>query len=343
MKRLRVRRFRTARFRVCSARLSARASAPVLALWGLFIASWLMGCASAVSNRAFEVGSGQAESAIRAVDATGTTVELERPPERIVTLLPSLTETVAALGGLSRLVGVTANDNYPPEVTKLPKVGDMTVDAERVLALRPDLVLAGRHHAEGVVPKLRAFGVPAFVVDDQAKSLEDVFASIGVVAELLGESARGKALAFDLKAKVERLKAEVAEIPAEARRSAFVALSPPPELYTAGGDTFIGAVLETAGVQNVAGKAGGWPLWSAEDVVAQDPAVILIVGPSDDATARQSWLSYPGLSALQAVREGRVAVVDADRLSRPGPRIVEALYEVAHAVYPEWIAVPRTP
>ncbi|QZA33908.1 ABC transporter substrate-binding protein [Hydrogenibacillus sp. N12] len=335
------------RRRASGHRFDAGAVRRAWALALLFGALWLAlgGCLSGpfpgAPPKGADDGAVREAAAIRLVDATGAEVALPAPARRVVTLLPSLTETVAAVAGAKVLVGVTANDTYPPEVRTLPTVGDMAVDPERVAALRPDLILAGRFHGTTVVPALRRLGIPVFVEEENARTFDDVYRTIRNVAALLGEGKRGEALVARLSSRVQAIEAAVRAVPEAERKTAFVLLSPPPDVYTAGGDTFIGAVLRAAGVMNVAEAAEGWPLWSAEDVVRADPDVLLLVAGEGEA---KRWIEAlrrsPGLSTLRAVRESRVVAIDADRISRPGPRLVEALVEVVRAVYPG-VVVPE--
>lgn len=254
-------------------------------------------------------------------DDWGRTITLPRSPQRIVSLAPSVTEVLFAVGAGERVVGVTAWCNYPPAAAALPKVGDERISEERVLALRPDLVVADGNLEPAVVQRLEKLGLTVLVV--APRNLEGVWHAIQVVAKAVGKEKNGEKLVADLRRRV----AAVEERVRERRRPAVrvLVLLDPPGLYTAGPGTFLDELIRRAGGENVAGGAPvPWPVLSEEEVILRDPEVIvLLYGDPAVVLQKKSW------QGITAVRRGHVWRVDADVFSRPGPRLVEALETMA--------------
>ncbi len=248
--------------------------------------------------------------------------EPKAPPSRIVTLAPSITEIVLELGAGASLVGVSRYDDAP-QVARLPKVGGFLDPApEAVLALRPDAVLAQPSPGnKGAVQRLADLGVPVLLLP--LHSIEDIQASTRAVAKLLGEQARGEAAVARIDEGLAAVRQRTAELP---KRRALVVYGWQP-LVVAGPGTFADALLAAAGGENVAAAAGGaYPVFSAEAAVAASPDVVL------DASG-----AHDGGAALPALA-GKVHVVKSRALARPGPRLVEAVEELAAILHP---ASPR--
>lgn len=270
-------------------------------------------------------------------------------PTRIVSLLPSNTELLAALSATDRLVCVTSNDTYPPDVTRLPYVGDMTVNGEAVLACAPDLVLASPYQEEDVVPFLRRSGIPVLVVPE-ARNLTDIVTALVEVGRAIGADDRAQAVAAHLTTVLETF--SLPDGVREGEPRIWLEIAPPPELYTAGGDTFLGEALRRAGGRGLADAETGWPLWSAEDVLAKDPDIILLLHhayPDVRARAQEEQdrprpvrkappdvvarlAERPGWAKISAIRHESVYVLDEDIFSRPTPRLIEALPELAYVL-----------
>ena len=254
-----------------------------------------------------------AHAAIHVTDDRGITVTLAAPPQRIVTLLPSLGETVCALGACDRLVGVDDFANWPPQVARLPHVGGVD-DAriESIVALRPDLVLLSS--TARALPRLQALGVPVLGLD--VKTLADVHRVLGKV---------GQALGVDAAAVRQRIEAGIAAaartMPPQARaQRVYVEVGGG---YAASASSHIGEILARLGAANVVpGSLGTVPQLNAEFVVRADPDLV-IVGSHSAASLAQR----PGWPGLRALREGRLCVLspqDGDIVMRPGPRLAEA-------------------
>jgi iron complex transport system substrate-binding protein len=266
-------------------------------------------------------------------DDDGVPVRIDAPPGRIVTFAPSVTEIVFALGAGDRLVGVSGSyDDYPAAAKNIPEIGgagDFGVEPnlERVVSLRPDLFLT-IEGGDQWKKRLRGLGVDVFTID--SVSLEDTFHDIETVGRLTGTTDAAERL-------VERMRAEDREIEAkvagEPPVSCFFEVFYPP-LTTVGPDTFIADLLRRAGCDSVSANArSDYPVWSVDDLVREDPKVFLVSSESGGTAAAVA--ARPGFAAIAAVMQGRVVLLDSDLVSRPGPRIVDGLRELAEALHPE--------
>lgn len=262
-------------------------------------------------------------------DDAGRQVTFEQPPQRIISIAPSNTEILFALGLGDRVVGIDAFSNFPSEAMDTPRVGDyLEPDLERVAAADPDLILATAFHIDTVLTEFETLGLPAVVLEPA--NLDEVFASILQVGAIAGEPARAAALVCALQARVAAVSAAVADAP---RTSVFVELDP--GLYTVGPGTFIDDIIARAGGANIAADAGEmWPQLSAEAVVSANPEVILLADEAGGVTPEQV-AARSGWEGVTAVEQGRVIVIDPDLVARPGPRVVDGLEAVAAALHPD--------
>ncbi|MBA4494816.1 ABC transporter substrate-binding protein [Paenactinomyces guangxiensis] len=263
---------------------------------------------------------------IQLKDQGGNLVTIEKQPQRIVSLIPSNTEIAYALNLGKQMVGVTTNDDYPAEVKKLPKVGDFKINVEKVVALKPDLVLANAANGKETIDQLKKLGIPVLVLD--AQSIRDVYKSI----DLVGDATNRTREADQLVARMEKEKRDVftklAAIPQEKRLKVWIEISP--DLFSAGGDTFMHELVTVAGGKNVAADLKGWPQVSAEQVVKWNPDVIISThGGEQEILARKGW------ATISAVKNKRVYAMDPNLTNRPGPRITEGIEKIAVALYPE--------
>ncbi len=256
------------------------------------------------------------EAAITVVDDGGHALRLPAPPQRIVTLLPSLTETVCALQACERLVGTDRFSNWPASVLSLPKLGGLEdTPVERLVALRPDLVLtAGSARA---VDRLRALGLPVLVLEP--RSLADTESVIRRVAQALGDAAAGPALWRQLQ---QRLQGAASRVPPalKGQKVYFEVASTP---FAAGQASFIGQLLQALQMGNVVPAAmGAFPQLNPEFVVRAQPDIIMAT-----AAAVAEMPARPGWAALRALNRGHHCGFDAaawDPLVRPGPRLADA-------------------
>lgn len=279
-------------------------------VWGAALASWFA-CASA---------------AVTVVDDGGQAVTLPRPPTRIVTLAPSLTELVFAAGAGAAIVGTTALSDFPEAATRIARVGDASrLDVERVLALKPDLVLVWQRGNLGrEIEQIEAAGVALFRLEP--RRLDEVPRAIERLGALLGHDDEAKRSAAGLRATLARLR-QAHEHAAQVRVFYQVWQSP---LLTINGNHLIADVISLCGGRNVFADVGPLvPAVSVEAVVAADPEAIVTANEEGGrAPAWQRASSQSSLAAwrrhrqLTAVRRGWLFALNGDLISRQGPRIV---------------------
>jgi iron complex transport system substrate-binding protein len=224
-------------------------------------------------------------------------------------------------------VGVTDYDDYPPEVTEIPKVGDFVApNIEAIAAAEPDLVLATTGVQTDAIERLEGLGAVVVAVDPQ--DLEGLYASIEMVGEATGEPVEARALASSMR---EEIAAVTETVSSEESATVFVEIAQDP-LFTAGAGTLIDDLVSAAGGTNVVVEEG-YVAYSAEQVVSDDPEVYLATaGSMGDPEA---LASRPGFSSLTAVQEGRVEILEDNLVSRPGPRVVLGVEAIARALHPE--------
>lgn len=254
-------------------------------------------------------------------DDRGALLALPSPPRRIVSLLPSFTESVCALGACDRLVGTDRFSNWPASVAALPKLGGLEdAQIERIVALKPDLVLASS--TARVVDRLESLGVSVLVLE--SRSHADVRRTLAVLAQVLalpGADAR-------IWARIESELADAARrVPARLRgKRVYFELDTTP--YAAGAGSFIDETLERLGLRNaLAPSLGPFPRLNPEYVVRLQPDIVIAVDRELAAMARR-----PGWASLHALRDGSICALPGDRYElvvRPGPRLGEAAAALA--------------
>jgi iron complex transport system substrate-binding protein len=264
-------------------------------------------------------------------DSVGRLVRVPERPERVITLAPSLTEVVFALDAGDRLVADTSFCDYPPEATAKPHIGDTQhPDLERIVALKPDLVLLSTaSQLEETVARLDRVGIPVFVTEE--RDLDGVLAGIERLGDLLGEPAKGRALATRLRDRTSAVRERVANRPVP--RVFFMVGDRP--LFTAGRGTFVNDLILRAGGRSISGdETADWPTYSPEAVIARAPDIIVIPVATHGIAAEGMALPEM-LRETPAARAGRVVRIDADLLMRPGPRLVDGLEQLARLFHPE--------
>ena len=259
---------------------------------------------------------GAVQAGITVEDDRGRRIELPAAPQRIVSLLPSLTETVCALQACALLVGVDRYSNWPPSVRTLPKLGGLEdTQIERIMAIKPDVVLAAG--SARAIDRLEALGLRVVVLEP--KNLQDTERVLVQVARLLGDAPAGPAL---WQAMQTRVNAAAARVPASLRgqKVYFEVASAP---YAASEASFIGETLARLGMGNVVPAAlGPFPKLNPEFVVRAKPDLIMA---TQRAVAQMA--GRPGWGSMRALREQRHCGFDSERwevLVRPGPRLAEA-------------------
>jgi len=269
------------------------------------------------------------------VDGLGRKIMINAVPQRIVSLAPSNTEILFALGLGDKVVGVTEYCNYPEAAKTKPKVGGFsTVDIEKVVSLRPDLVLATQIHSKTIIPALEKLGLT--VVALTPSSLTGVLDSITLVGKITGQSKEASELIKDLSTRIKSIADKTQKLsPAQRPRVFYVTWHDP--LMTAGTGTLSNDVISQAGGQNIASDISGDKTIDLETVINRDPEVIIVsvgMGTGEDSPW-QYIKSESRLKNTQALLTGRVYKIDGDLIHRPGPRIVEALEQMAQFIHPE--------
>jgi len=268
------------------------------------------------------------------VETRASESPLPDSPERIISLAPSVTETLFAVGAGERVTGVTIFCNYPPEVEKLPKVGEFArFNFEKILLLRPDMVVATTDApSETIKYELGRYGIPLHMVD--ARSIEETITSIRSIGRAAGREARARRIARDMERRLKRIEELVSGL--ERVKTLMVYGHEP--LIIGGPGTFADDIIEKAGGINIASDARvRYPRYSIEKMVLEGPEVIVEAGQMgsrnfDPEKVAGFWKSWP---SIPAVRNNRIEMVDADLITRPGPRIIEGLEAVARALHPE--------
>lgn len=264
-------------------------------------------------------------------DDAGRQVTIERRPERIVSLAPSNTEILFAVGAGERVVGVDTFSDHPGEVASLPRLGGLTdTNFEKIVELAPDLILTIGGTDEQVA-RLEELGITVLVI--QPETFEDVLDRIRLIGRVVGEEQAAADLLAEMGARVDAVRRAVGDVPEAERPRVFYEVWHDP-LMTVGPGGFIHDVIALAGGVNVFADADNpWPVVSLEAVVARDPQVIITTFQDsyDQLLAR----SRPGWDGISAVQQGRVYRIDQNLISRPGPRLVDALEQVARFLYPE--------
>ena len=265
-------------------------------------------------------------------DETGRSVRIPQPVRRIVSLAPSLTETVYALGLQDRLVGDTEFCDYPPDAQKKTKVGGaINPSIEQIAALHPDLVLAtkGLNRLE-TVHALDNLGISSYATDPH--TVNDIIASSKKLADLLGVPDAGASVAAEMEHHLVALQQHLASSPA--KRVLFVVWHQP--LISVGKHTFIADALRYAGAVSIVDAEQDWPQVSLEEAVRLQPDYLVFAASHSEASppGLEALSTLPGWSILEAVANRRYAVIS-DAVNRPAPRIVSAIEELARQLHPD--------
>jgi iron complex transport system substrate-binding protein len=268
-------------------------------------------------------------------DATETKVIIEKKPEKIVSLIPSNTEIAFALGLDKEVVGVSDFDNYPEAATKKEKIGGQEINLEKIISLKPDLVLAhasSAHNSEAGLQQLKDTGIPVLVVND-AQNFDQVYDSIDMIGKATGETAKADEILTEMKDKLAEIKTKAGEI--KEKKKVLVEVSPAPEIYSPGKNTFMDQMLSVINAENIANDQEGWIKIDQEAMIKRNPDVIVttygyyVKNPTEQVLSRKGW------ETVNAVKNKQVVDVDSDRVTRSGPRIVEGVEDLAKAIYPE--------
>ena len=276
-----------------------------------------------------------APQSVAVMDDQGHALALPGAPRRIVSLAPNVTEILFALGLGAEIAGVTRYCDHPDAARRKPKVGGLVdPNLEMIRSLAPDLVIAFRGNPLRTVDRLRAFGLPVFVLDI-GRDLESLFPLVAKLGRLTRRDAEAEAIAAVLRARLDAVRRRVDG--AAARPRVFVALNSQ-GLWTCGRQSYLTDLVAAAGGRNVAAAVDrDWLHYGLEQLVRDDPEVIAVLArtPAEFERGRRRLLDDHRLRRVSAVRSGRVFFLDENVTSRFGPRLVEALEVVARHVHPE--------
>ena len=271
-----------------------------------------------------------------AVDRLKRTVCFTAIPQRIVSLSPSTTELLFAIGAGHQLVGATEHCNYPPAAAKLTRVGGGTlqgISRETILSLSPDLILCKWDSHQPLIEPFERFKVPIMAVCPD--TLAELYEEATLLGQVTGHVSEASELVENMKRRVVALTSWVDSVPMDQRLRAFYEVWDEP-LMTAGPKSFIGEMLEMGGMKNIFFDATvRYPRISDEVVLDRDPEVILAPSTHRSQVSLEILAKRQGWARIAAIRERQVFLIDGDRVSRCGPRMLDALEEMIRAVYPE--------
>ncbi len=273
---------------------------------------------------------------INLTDGLGRTVALTGPARRVVSLAPSNTEILFAIGAGDQVVGRDELSDYPEDAKKRTSVGGSMgqYSTEAILAQEPDLVLASELNPPELIKTLEDLDLTVYYLQNPA-SLEELYVNLNTVAKMTGREREAQALVDSLKHRVAAVDERLAG--ASDRPTVFYELdsTDPAKPWTAGPGTFIDLLIDRAGGENIGSQLDSdWAQISLEQLVALDPDLILL-GDSIWGVAPEAVQARPGWEALSAVKNNHVFPFDDNLVSRPGPRLVEGLEQLAKILHPE--------
>jgi len=259
-------------------------------------------------------------------------------PERIVSLIPAVTEMIYAMGDGSRVAAVSSYDHFPADVDRLPRVGGLLdPSVERILAIKPDLVIVYATQKE-LIERLDRAGIPYFSY--QHRALADIMTTIRAVGARIGSAARGEAVAAEMDRALAAIRARTADLPHPATLLVFE--RDPGSLrnvYASGGYGFLHDMLEIAGGRNVFGSMKQQAVQASTEMLLTSKAEVIVelrygdsLKNTDIARELRAW---DALSSIPAVRAHRVAALTGDEFVIPGPRVVEATLKLARVIHPD--------
>ncbi|MEW8973414.1 MAG: cobalamin-binding protein [Tissierellaceae bacterium] len=263
-------------------------------------------------------------------DDFGNIFTLGKVPERIISLSPSNTEILFALGLGDKIVGVTTFCDYPEEALEKEKIGNYSgINLEKIIELQPDLVLSYGPGEEENNKRLKEVGIP--VLGYLPESIDEVIENILIIGRITGTEKKAEELTNDMLKKKDEI---VEKVKGTEKKRVFYEIWHEP-LQAAGPGSFMDSLIQLANGDNIAKDAKGeYPQYDIEQLIERDPEVYLTSADIPEKTI-ESILERPGYSEISAIKQGRVYILDANITSRPGPRIVEALELVARAIHPE--------
>ena len=272
---------------------------------------------------------------ITLTDARGVEVSFDGPPQSIISMAPSNTEMLFAIGAGSQLIGRDDVSDYPPEALEIESIGSTygELNTEAILALNPDAILAADLTPPEQIESLENLNLVVFQVRNPAE-FSDLFEILNDLGRMTGHTQEADALVAQLLERTKKVSSTVAEAD---RVPVFYEVdgSDPVAPWTTGSATFQDVLIQMAGGENIAGELEGWGQLSIEEIVTRDPHVIFYAAGPWVPTTVESLSARAGWSDIRAVVDGNVVAIDTNWVDRPGPRLVDALEAMAKSIHPE--------
>ncbi|HEX6594222.1 MAG TPA: ABC transporter substrate-binding protein [Bacillota bacterium] len=268
-------------------------------------------------------------------DDANREVTIDEEPESIVSLIPSNTEILFALDLGDRIDGVSEYCDYPKEAQDIQQVGAQDMDAERILEILPDIIFVTDYHHENhsdILEQYEEAGIDV-VVTGSASSFDDTYQTMEMIAEATGTTDKADEVISDMQERLDTIKEKAKSITDQ--KKVWVEVSPAPDIYTTGKNTFMHEMLESIQAINVAEDQDGWVKMTEEEIVQLNPEVIIttygysVDNPEEEVYQRDGWDEVP------AVKNEQVFNVEDDTVQRPGPRLIEGVEALAELIYPE--------
>ncbi|WP_203249142.1 ABC transporter substrate-binding protein [Sporosarcina beigongshangi] len=268
-------------------------------------------------------------------DDAGREVTLDSEPQTMVSVQASNTEILYALGVGDRLIGVSDYCNYPAEALSVQKVGAQDMDAELILSLLPDIIFVTTYHHDthgNILQQFEDAGITV-VVTGSATTFDDVYKTMDMIAQATGTSEKADEIIDDMKDR--RVAVEEKAKGITDKKKVWVEVSPAPDIFTTGKNTFMHEMLEAINATNAAEEQDGWVKMTEEEIVQLNPDVIIttygyyIDNPAEQVLSRDGW------AEVTALKNEQVFDVDSDMVTRPGPRLIEGVESLAKIIYPE--------
>lgn len=282
-------------------------------------------------------------SSITVTDGLGRRITIKEIPKRIISLAPPITEIVFKLDLEDKLVGVTNYCNYPPEARFKEKVGGTTfadLDLEKIISLKPDLILVSTGYQKKTISAIEERGINIFALE--ANSLEEVIENIELVGRITGRENKAAKISDNMRKRIKAVEKKTNHFSEDKRPRVLHVTSVSEGLWTPGKGTFQDDIIRKAGGINIAHDLGkGWGIMSLEEVIHRDPEVIVVSFAHGRGLRDYKWVKTdPRLKNVTARKQGRIYKIDADIISRSGPRIVDGLEKYARFIHPKIFGEP---
>ncbi len=270
-------------------------------------------------------------------DSSGRKVAVFGVPQRMISLAPSNTEILFALGLGKQVVGVDAFSDYPAEAKSLTQVGGSgnKFNFEQIVALKPDLVLAASTTTPEAIKKLEDLKIPVAVIGTASTTFDGVAANIALVGQMAGKADKAKSVVDAMKQKIEAIKTQAAKAKSKPRVYWELDATDPTKPFTIGPGNFVNDIITFAGGTNIFGKLNNpFPQVTSENIVAANPEIIIMSDAAYGVTV-DSLMKRKGWQVILAVKNKTVHPIDDNLVSRPGPRVADGLEAAAKLIHPE--------